>query len=249
LHDIASAIAEIDDQGFTIIRDLITGDRLEKLQADAECLLHPIEAKCVDGGKVAGRMHKGTFAASRAFDDIIVHPTLLAIVHGVLDESRADEYPHKQEMDAYLASEPSADPGLRFGMMIKDAAPREDVRALHRDLKTPVPYPHRPLMCNSLLALDPFTEGNGATCVVPGSHKWDRPVEADAETIPVLMDPGSIVIFNGALWHGHIPNYSHDRYRRCLNLNYYYRRISYYAPPPVAPEVWQQLPEALQEMV
>jgi hypothetical protein len=52
------AIAEIADQGFTIVRDLIIGDRLKQLQPDAEQLLHQIPAKGVDGNEVAGACTK-----------------------------------------------------------------------------------------------------------------------------------------------------------------------------------------------
>ena len=248
--DISAAVTEIDAQGFTVVRDLITGTRLEQLQRDAEQLLHPIEAKCVDGGTVAGRMHKGTFGASRAFDDIIVHPTILAIVGGVLDEARSGDYPHADELAAYIAGLDTAERGIKCNIMIKDAAPREDIRALHRDIRLPVPRPHPPVICNCLLALDPFTEETGATCVVPGSHKWDdRPIDADAKTVPVLMDPGAIVIFDGALWHGHGPNYAYDRYRRCLNLNYHYRWIRNFPTPPLPAAERDRLPAELRALV
>jgi hypothetical protein len=48
-------------------------------------------------------MHKGTFAVSRAFDDVITNPTLLAIVYGVLDEVKVDDYPHASEMNHYMS--------------------------------------------------------------------------------------------------------------------------------------------------
>ena len=246
---ITTALAEIHEQGFTIVRDLITGERLARLQNDAEALLHAIEAKGIDGHDVAGRMHKGTFGVSRAFDDIIIHPTIMAIVRGVLNEAKASDYPHQAEMDEYISQLESVEPGIKCNIMIKDAVPREDVRVLHQDIKVPVPYPHRPLLVNSLLALDPYTEEAGATCVVPGSHKWDQPVDPDAETIPVLMDPGSIVILDGALWHGHGPNYTYDQNRRCLNLNYHYRWIHNFPTPRLPDADWQRLPEALRLLV
>jgi ectoine hydroxylase-related dioxygenase (phytanoyl-CoA dioxygenase family) len=52
-------------------------------------------------------------------------------------------------------------------------------------------------------AIDPFTQANGATVVIPGSHLWAdrRPTAADS-IISVEMAPGSCVFFLGTLWHG-----------------------------------------------
>lgn len=246
---VEDAIAAIDQDGFTIIRKLITGDRLSVLQSDSEALLINIDAKGIDGGMVQGRMHKGTFAASRAFDDIIIHPTLLDIVHGVLDPCRTG-YPHEDEMNRYIESRESPDTRINCNIMIKDATPREDIRSMHRDIGIPVPRPHRPVVCNSLLAIDPFTLVTGATCVVPGSHKWESAEPPDMQdAIPVVMEPGDIVIFDGLLWHGHFPNQSFEQNRRCLNLNYHYRWINNFRNAKLPDDVWQNLPEALRQIV
>ncbi len=47
-----------------------------------------------------------------------------------------------------------------------------------------------------------FTEDNGATRIVPGSHRWNgnRPDESAAQ--PVIMPAGSLLIFLGTLYHG-----------------------------------------------
>jgi ectoine hydroxylase-related dioxygenase (phytanoyl-CoA dioxygenase family) len=52
-------------------------------------------------------------------------------------------------------------------------------------------------------ALDDFTAANGATRVVPGSHRWTdrRPVDPD-ETVTVTMPAGSVLFILGTLWHG-----------------------------------------------
>lgn len=243
---VETAVSEIEAQGYTIVRDLVTEARLRALQDDAEALLHTISMKGIDGGQVEARMHKGTFGVSRAFDDIIIHPVLLAIVKAVLSGPREPAYPNETAMAQHIADLPNQDHGIKCNIMIKDNVPREDIRALHRDVSLAVPRPHRAVICNSLLALDPFTEDTGATCVIPGSHKWNDPIPGDAETIPVLMDPGSIVIFDGELWHGHGPNVTRDRYRRCLNLNYHYRWLDNFHNPRLPEETWARLPDALR---
>ncbi|MAV25834.1 MAG: hypothetical protein CMQ05_06900 [Gammaproteobacteria bacterium] len=247
MDTVKQAVADIDSNGFSIVRELIAGERLAKLDKDAEALLVTWNAKSIDGGTVSGRMHKGTFGVSRAFDDVIVHPLLLSIVQGVLDPTKAGM--HEEAMLAHIASRPNPDNNIKCNIMVKDAVPREDVRSLHRDVRIPVPRPHRPVVCNTLLAIDPFTIENGATCVIPGSHRFPSDEVPESETVPVEMEPGDIVIFDGELWHGHIPNLSHVRYRRCLNLNYHYRWLGNFPNPKLPDEVWRELPEPLRAVV
>jgi ectoine hydroxylase-related dioxygenase (phytanoyl-CoA dioxygenase family) len=57
---------------------------------------------------------------------------------------------------------------------------------------------------NVFLAVDPFTEENGATLLVPGSHQQpDRPDAATlaASAIPALCPAGSAIVFDSTLWH------------------------------------------------
>ena len=139
-------------------------------------------------------------------------PTLaimsLAIVNGIL---------HPDSRPVYYGPKRGAQLG---SAMIKDVQPGEDIRALHRDDNYPLPHPHPPLIVNSLLALDPFNNETGGTWVVPRSHTWSGDVSSTTEHVTVTMDPGSIVLFNGALWHGRGPNYTPDQTRRALNLLY-----------------------------
>jgi ectoine hydroxylase-related dioxygenase (phytanoyl-CoA dioxygenase family) len=87
------------------------------------------------------------------------------------------------------------------------------------------------------LALDRCDDQNGCMRVVPGSHTWPIlcSIEADADasftnvtvplpemydTVPVEMEPGDVMFFNGSLVHGSNPNTTEDRFRRSLIGHY-----------------------------
>ncbi len=79
----------------------------------------------------------------------------------------------------------------------------EDTHRLHNDPPHPLTGD---LCCNvtTIWALDDFTETSGSTLVVPGSHKWHRPPDADAmeRAEKILMPRGSVALWHGSLWHG-----------------------------------------------
>jgi ectoine hydroxylase-related dioxygenase (phytanoyl-CoA dioxygenase family) len=55
---------------------------------------------------------------------------------------------------------------------------------------------------STIWALDDFTESNGATQVVPGSHRWIAPhTPAPEEIQTVAMPAGSVIVFLGNLLH------------------------------------------------
>ena len=59
------------------------------------------------------------------------------------------------------------------------------------------------IVLNTMWALDDFTEANGATRVVPGSHKWlDQRPDASTPTICAEMPAGSVMFFTGSVFHG-----------------------------------------------
>lgn len=72
--------------------------------------------------------------------------------------------------------------------------------------------------CNCLIALSDFTEENGATRVIPGSHLWkdfsDR--SAPEQTIPALLAAGDALFIRGKLVHGGGANRTADSYRRAV---------------------------------
>jgi ectoine hydroxylase-related dioxygenase (phytanoyl-CoA dioxygenase family) len=85
-------------------------------------------------------------------------------------------------------------------------------------------------VCNSIWLLDDFTSDNGATRVVPGTHRsgqspsdvLDDPGAAHPDQQLLLAPAGTVVIFNSHLWHGGTTNHT-DRPRRAVH-SYFTRR-------------------------
>ena len=130
----------------------------------------------------------------------------------------------------FLGSEPLA---VQTMVYFKPAGARG--QALHQDnfyLRA------QPGTCMAAwLALDPCDEENGCMRIVPGSHEWPIlcteeadtaasftnvtvPVPEGVEAVPVIMEAGDVLFFNGSVVHGSYPNLSEDRFRRALIGHY-----------------------------
>ena len=83
--------------------------------------------------------------------------------------------------------------------------PGETEQAVHFDDGFySIPRPRPSVSISTIWAVDDFTAENGATEVIPGSHRWDDaqlPDQDDPRLRPVVMPAGSAVIFHGTLWH------------------------------------------------
>lgn len=119
------------------------------------------------------------FAKTRALDELATLPLLLGVLDRVLGHYQL-----------------SAPVGISIG-------PGEAAQVLHFDQAIyPLPPTYGPVVVNTMWAFDDFTEPNGATRVIPGSHLGGPPPAADAATESVAMTAGSVLFYPGTLWHG-----------------------------------------------
>jgi ectoine hydroxylase-related dioxygenase (phytanoyl-CoA dioxygenase family) len=73
-------------------------------------------------------------------------------------------------------------------------------------------------MLGFIVMLDEFTPGNGATRFVPGSqHAAQQP--PSSESVPACGAAGSIIVYNGSVWHGYGANAT-DRPRHSIQGAY-----------------------------
>jgi hypothetical protein len=73
-------------------------------------------------------------------------------------------------------------------------------------------------MLGFIVMIDAFARDNGATLFVPGSHGAAEPAQA-RDVLPACGAAGSIIVYNGSVWHGAGPNRT-DRPRRSIQGAY-----------------------------
>lgn len=94
-----------------------------------------------------------------------------------------------------------------------EVGPGARSQILHRDDNSftffPVPRPN--LIVASMWAITDFRADNGATLIVPGSHKWPAErVAKNEEIVPAEMPAGSVLYWLGGTIHGAGANTAQD---------------------------------------
>jgi ectoine hydroxylase-related dioxygenase (phytanoyl-CoA dioxygenase family) len=187
--------------GYVVIERAVGPDVLDGVRAEL--------APYLDGGADAyrGRNDFEGFTTNRVYGllakapseaALVLHPRVTAILDAVL-------------LPSYLLTA-----NLAINLL-----PGETAQDLHFDdpfYKLPRPRP--PVSISSIWAIDEFTAANGATEVVPGSHRWgeERP-GADVELVPIEMPAGSVMVYSGTLWHRGGANTT-DRPRLAISPQY-----------------------------
>jgi len=135
------------------------------------------------------------------------------------------------------------------------AGPGGNPMFLHADQSfVPPPWPPYALVANVMWMLDEFTPENGATRIVPDSHRlghgpdYSQPMP---ETVPVCGPPGTAMVFDGRLWHQTGANVTAGERRHGI-LAYYCRPFmrqqeNYFVS--LEPEVLERATPALRHML
>ncbi len=137
---------------------------------------------------------------------------------------------------------------------VLDRGPGAEAQILHRDelVWVHMPRPHPELQVASMVALVDFTADNGATLIVPGSHRWEPGRQATPdEIIAAEMPAGSAVIYLGSTIHAGGANITESNWRRGLHLSYVLGWLrteeNHYLSTP--PDKACELPRAAQELL
>jgi len=225
---VSEVLSRLDADGYAIVEGLLDPQVVPRIHAELSELLAvtPQGRNSFEGFRT--RRLYALFAKTRSFDGPATHPLVL----GVLD----------QILGQYQFSAPVA---IEIG-------PGEAAQALHRDDGVyPLPEPHADVVVNTMWALEDFTAANGATRLVPGSHRWSgRRPDPATPTVAAEMPAGAMMFYVGSLWHGGGANTT-NRPRLGVILEYV---ASWLRPQEnhvlaVPREVARTLPERLQELL
>lgn len=227
--DIGAVVATIQEQGYAVVENFLEQDAIASMRAAFNTEVPITEMRAI--GTETGRTWRAhnLLAKTRAADDVFLDPRLRSIVDGVIGR-------YNQVNVTTLFN----------------TLPGETRQFLHQDDGLwPIPRPHPAFLCNALFAFDDFTKENGATHLVPYSHTWTQDVEQDVETIQVEMSSGSVVFWEGAMWHAGGANVTTDQERLGLFISH---QVSYLRPQEIQllaipPDVVRAMPRKLQRLV
>lgn len=189
-------MAALERDGYVILENLLSDEDCERIRSAATALLGLTGRNTFEGERTQ-RVYS-LLEKTRDFDRLVDHPRVLALLDRLL-------------MPNYLLSQ----------MQVINILPGESAQLMHYDDSFyPLPRPRPALSAATIWAIDAFTETNGATAVIPGSHRWDDREPASTDTaVPATMSAGSCVFFLGTLWHGGGENRS-DKARLALTAQY-----------------------------
>ena len=221
-------VDRLERDGYAIVEGVLPRDEAFAIGTELRRLLDgvPTGRNFFEGFRT--RRLYAIFAKTRIVDPLALHPLVLGALERVLG-------PHLQL---------SGPTGIEI-------APGEVEQILHRDEDIyPVPRPHPQLVANVMWAFDDFTQANGATRLVPGSHRDDGQTPPDVPVVYAEMPAGSVMLYVGSLWHGGGANRtSKPRFGAAIEYVVGWLRQQETHLIAVPPDVARTLPKRLRELL
>jgi len=227
-------VAVVQRDGGVIVRNLVTESLMDAIHDELKPFIEATKL-CTDNFGGFRTQRTGSLVArSRSFHQLAMHPLVLDTAAKVLG-------PYCQKFQLHLTQAIKIWPG-------------EPAQKLHRDqlIYDPFRFP-KDMVCelHTMWALTDFTEDNGATHVMPGSHKWaDDRSPSPEETVAAVMPTGSVFFFTGSVYHGGGANRSQEPrigIQVGYNLGWLRQEENQYLAVP--PAVARHLPEKLQSLI
>lgn len=183
-HGLERNVLELQLRGYTVVPALLSPEAVRGLR---ESVLRAAALDASDGRKRFGfgpntRVLYNAVSAVPGLPALLLHPTLMTLLTYLLGDGYT----------ANLITASIFEQGCLAGPVHSD-------NEFH-----PEPFPSRASVATGIWICDEFTPENGATHVVPRSHllcRHPRPGEGEAEAIPIVAPPGSLILWNGATWH------------------------------------------------
>lgn len=239
-------LAAVKADGGVIIEGFLTPEQVAQVNADIDPALSKLHAGSKHNDEGIQEFHGSNTKR-------LTNLTSLSKTFGqdILDMDIVHELCEK------IFKEESGDYWMSTAQVI-EIGPGNKTQPLHRDqmgypIFTRMGRNGPEAMVNFLTALTEFTEENGATRVIPGSHLWEdfEDYGRPEDTIPALMKAGDALFINGKVSHGGGANKTSDFYRRGIAFNF---QCSFLTPEEAYPfitsmETVRQLSPRAQKMI
>jgi ectoine hydroxylase-related dioxygenase (phytanoyl-CoA dioxygenase family) len=199
----SQSVRQLVESGFVVVPGPTSGDPFNELTTAYDEVMANGSGPDFKIASSTTRM-SDVLSYGPVFDDIYLYPPLLEACSHIIGE------PFK--LSSFLAR------------TLRAETPSQELHAdLARDCED------APLL-GFILMIDSFRKENGATRFVPTSHNWtDLPCDRLSDTrakypgeVLACGERGTMIIFNGAIWHGHTANATADA-RRSIQ-GYFVRR-------------------------
>ena len=189
---IEEATAVMRAHGYVVIDCLMPESVMDQVRADMEPFIPKGPSASDEWGGDKARRAGRLIARSPAGRDLVTNALVLGVVKNVLDGASIIQVCTTETI------------------LLNPGAPAQ---VIHTDelLYDDFVFPDDCMACcNTLWAVTDYTEENGATRIVPGSHARPPADYKMEDTLPAEMKRGSVLIFSGKLWHAGGHNRSND---------------------------------------
>ena len=200
--DADEVVRVLDEDGCVVVERLVSPETMDDIHDEVASHIAATSAGPDEFSGFNTRRTGSLIARSPSFRPIAAHPLVLATLERVLGQ-------HSNYQ-------------LHLTQVI-DIGPGEPAQLVHRDQWAfdffPFPQGYE-VECHTMWAMSDFTEANGATRVIPGSHRWGDKLRPDhSQTVAAEMPKGSVFIYVGSVYHGGGANQS-DATRLGINVGY-----------------------------
>ena len=228
-HFVEQLLAAFDLDGAVVIENALSSEEAEAIVEE----MRPFIDSTPHGlhGLEKSRRVGALVARSRASHNAIAHRAVLALC----DAALGAQYRFGNEVRIIQRERGQGRYPWRLGLtQIIDVGPGQELQGLHRGNGLWVHNfaGHKlELQIETMWALTDFTEENGATHVVLGSHRWSDVTDTNAErtmtwyekssfqTVRATMKAGSVLVWTGWTLHGAGANTTESR-RVGMNIDY-----------------------------
>jgi ectoine hydroxylase-related dioxygenase (phytanoyl-CoA dioxygenase family) len=190
------ALSALRSTGCAIVTDVLDAEFIDRTRAGMYDAQHAIRAE-VGEERLARAGELGVLRLMLCFNDhffrFLELPELVQVVDGSVSETAIL---HLQN-------------GLILPSFPDGKVPETFQTTFHQDF--PRYLDGYLASVNLFFAIDEFTETNGATLVVPGTHQRPEPPPTaylESSKTPVVCQAGSMLIFDSTLWHAAGANFS-----------------------------------------